>query len=226
MWAKSHRNWRSQKARSRVGSSAHGQCFNETSLQFLAKSLQKETSIGTSGNRGAFSSIQNGPLLFGKVDNKISKLAYNGFKMNREITSKFWIWFIRAWLSIPLALWIPHLLAFFYSDRPSEAHLAFWLIVLGLEAIYCFMLFKVHDKRKLIVPEVRSFWLPLIYLIIFVPRLRYSIHLTAQDNFENRRDSILMILTVLPIIFLSPVSTKKTSAPPSPLSDDSGNPVS
>lgn len=144
--------------------------------------------------------------------------SYYGNTMNKEITSKGWIWFIRAWATIPFIYWIPHIIAFFYPDRPSEAHFMFWLLVLVLEAIFMFGILRSILKRRIIWPNLRNLVAPMLLILPLTPTLLHHNYLSAADNLYNRIEGLCLILTFLPLMFFAQ-DPKKTLTPlPLPLS--------
>ena len=136
--------------------------------------------------------------------------------MNREITSKEWVWFIRAWLTIPIAILIPHFIAFFYPDRPSEQHIGFWLIVCLCEILYYVCFVKSVGMRRLMLPTLGTIAVPLALILVVLPTLRYHDSWSVADNLSNRFESLLEILAFIPLMFVYHEGAKKARPTPIP----------
>lgn len=124
--------------------------------------------------------------------------------MDREINSKGWIWFIKAWLTIPIVIWIPFVIAYvFYENRRSDSQPWFWASVVSLELLFIWLASRSLNNPQLTVPS-QTKWLPvaLLLVIFFVPpfvRL-IKIGMFAWPSNLSPGGYLCMLLTVTPYI--------------------------
>ena len=102
-------------------------------------------------------------------------------EMNKEITSKGWIWFIRAWMTIPYVIGIPFVVAeVFYVDRNPISQPWFWISVTGLELLLVWQTIRRFRIYKLRGPSMTN--LALLALIIILYSMIFFLMWTKLEN--------------------------------------------
>ncbi len=135
--------------------------------------------------------------------------------MDRQINSKGWIWFIRAWISIPILIWIPFIVAFFFPVRPSESHSSFWIIVALLIAQSLIRDFWYFRSHKLYIPSMINYGI-LVPVVVFmtIPLVRWFVAgQTAPGPTMSPIVYLVVLATITPyLLFLQfPKSKAKFS---------------
>lgn len=148
----------------------------------------------------------------GYLDNDGIKPIYRILEvMNKPISSRFWTWLIRIWCIVPPLIWVPFIVAFFYSPRPSESQPGYWLIVAIIEVLLVIWFVIPMTKRIFTLPSVLNWVYQGMSLLGQVMSLRPKPYLSRADNWDNGVMAVSMFLTLTPFVLFCLVPPRKSN---------------
>ena len=109
-------------------------------------------------------------------------------------------------------MWIPYLVAFFYSTRPSESQPLYWVIVATIEVVFWFWFVKSIAKKRFVVPGLVNWAFLGLQILLFAPVAIRKPYLSAADNQDSLVLGIATILTLIPICLFTDFKLKSRAS--------------